>query len=454
MLITKRYRKTKLKLRAHEIYAEFRYRVIVEGILVGIFGGTCVSFFRWALGHADDLRKSLIDNSFNSLSGLLIALGVLAILMFIAFLGLILEPLSSGSGIPQVEGELQGKIETCWWRILIVKIVSGFCAITGGLSLGREGPSIQIGAMAGKGLSYSSEFFSRDRKKMIVCGAGVGLAAAFSAPLAGIIFTIEELEKKYSTEQLLCTMAGCITSDWIASGLFGLNPVFRIILDGTLPIELYWEIPVFGLILGTLGTVYNKSIALSQDLFAKMKKPWMKGAFISICIIVFAAVFPEVLGSGHSLVESASYAMWSVKYLLILLVLKFVFSMLSFGTGAPGGIFLPLLVMGGVTGALYAEIMSNITNSTMDYLSLFIILGMAGYFSAIVKAPLTGLILISEMTGVLKNLLPLAIVSFTSFIVSEMMYSQPVYTQLLNRMLKGMKIDNTKSIKAHKPESK
>ena len=124
-----------------------------------------------------------------------------------------------------------------------------------------------------------------------------------------------------------------------------------------------------------------------------------------------------------------------IKVLLVLLVVKFIFSIFSFGTGAPGGIFLPLLVLGAVTGGLFTEIVSPLVGYTNTYSSYFVILGMAGYFAAIVRAPITGIILISEMTGIFTNLLPLAIVSLVAHITAEIMGGVPIYDQLLDRMM-------------------
>lgn len=432
-------RKTSLKgkLRAHEIFAEFRYRIIFEGILVGLVTGAVVSLFRWILGYADDIRNYFISLAKTNLSGLVISLGVLALLLLITFLCLKFEPLTSGSGIPQVKGEIQGAIKSKWGKVLVLKFIGGVASIMAGLSLGREGPSIQLGAMSGKGVAQAIEKKKDDSIKLMICGAGAGLSAAFSAPLAGIIFVIEELHKKYSTEILLSSMASTITADWVCSTLFGLKPVFTIALGMGLPLERYWEIPVLGIILGAFGALYNKSIEFSQNTVGKLK-PLFK-AFISAGLIILLAIFyPDILGSGHHLVNNASFGVWSIGTFATILVLKYVFSIFSFGTGVPGGIFLPLLVIGGVTGGLFGESMALLHETTFEYMALFVVLGMAGYFSAIVKAPLTGVILISEMTGSLSNLLPLGIVAFTAYIIAELLYSIPIYDQLLKRMLKNM----------------
>lgn len=426
----------KIKLRAHEIYAEFKYRIIFEGILVGMATGAVVSIFRYILGYADDVRNALISSAKESIGGLIIALLVLAMLLTISFLCLKREPLTSGSGIPQVKAEINGYVNAKWGRVLLLKFIGGICSITAGLSLGREGPSIQLGAMTGKGIAVSFEKIEEDSKKLMICGAGAGLAAAFSAPLAGIVFVIEELHKNYSTEILLSSMASTITADWVCSRLFGLTPVFSLSLGMDLPLSRYWEIAVLGILLGAFGAFYNRAIAFSQDTVGKLN-PVLKAIVSGALIVILAIFYPDILGSGHHLVNDASFGIWPIETFAVILVLKFIFSIFSFGTGVPGGIFLPLLVIGGITGGLFGKTMAMLYSTTFEYMAIFVILGMAGYFSAIVKAPLTGVILISEMSGTLSNLLPLGIVAFSAYIVAELLYSIPIYDQLLKRMLKN-----------------
>ena len=189
--------------------------------------------------------------------------------------------------------------------------------------------------------------------------------------------------------------------------------------------------------MGAFGVLYNRCIALSQDFFAMLKPAWIKAVLPFAAIVLLAVFYPRVLGSGHDLVSFAGEGGAGVKVLLILLVIKFIFSIFSFGTGAPGGIFLPLLVLGAVTGGLFTEVVSPLVGYANTYSAYFVILGMAGYFAAIVRAPITGIILISEMTGIFSNLLPLAIVSLVAHITAEILGGVPIYDQLLDSLLAG-----------------
>jgi len=426
-----------------KILTNLQYRLIIEGVAVGLLAGLLVSAFRVALSKADEIRTILLTAAEEKP---IVYLWYILILVFltigVAFI-VKREPMCSGSGIPQVKGELEGKIKTNWLSVILAKFIGGVMAIGAGLSLGREGPSIQLGAMVGKGFSRLSGRLRSEEQLLMTCGGSAGLAAAFGAPLAGVVFALEELHKSFSTEILLSAMAAAITGDWVGSTMFGLSPVFSLTPFMRLPLSHYWMVIVLGVVLGAFGVLYNKAIAVSQNFFGSLKPEWLKAVIPFVVVIVLALLYPEALGSGHELVDFASEGK-GVKVLLVLLIVKFLFSIMSFGTGAPGGIFLPLLVLGSVAGGLFAEVMNLGFDNTIYYATYFVILGMAGLFASIVRAPVTGIILISEMTGVLHNMLPLALVTLVSYVTAELMGGIPIYDQLLNRLLANQKVAREK----------
>ena len=331
------------------VLGNMKYRLIVEGIGVGLLAGMLVSAFRLSLTKIDEIRSVLLEGAQTKLS--LVIWCLLILFFFTVCVSFIVtrEPLCTGSGIPQVKGELEGKIKANWLSVIIAKFIGGVMAVGGGLSLGREGPSIQLGAMVGKGFSRLSGRLRTEERLLMTCGAGAGLAAAFSAPLAGVVFTLEELHKTFTAEVLLSTMASAITADWVASYIFGLRPVFSLTIANSLPLSHYWMVLILGVIMGAFGVLYNRCIALSQDFFGMLKPAWVKAALPFAAIVLLGIFYPRALGSGHDLVAFAGEGGVGIKVLLVLLVVKFIFSIFSFGTGAPGGIFLPLLVLGAVT---------------------------------------------------------------------------------------------------------
>ena len=421
-----------------------KYRVILEGIVVGLLVGVVISAFRFTLSRMDMLRNVIVgladpvEGTF--LSGVagyrwagLIILGVFA---FLVSYFVYKEPYISGSGIPQIKGELMGRIKTDWLRVLVLKFFGGIMAISSGLALGREGPSIQLGGMVGKGFSRLSGRLKSEERMLISAGAGAGLAAAFGAPLAGVVFVLEELRKDFDPKVLLSTMAASVTSEYVASFVFGLQPVFAIFAFKKPTLQDYWMILVLGAVLGVLGVLYNKALALSQDLQGMIKPRWLKAVIAAIAVIAMAELYPVCLGSDHSLVEQTGFGFISAGALAVILVVRFFYSVYSFGTGAPGGIFLPLLVLGALAGGLFTSVLSPLLGLPNDNIAFYVILGMAGLFASIVRAPLTGIILISEMTGALSNLLPLSMVALFSYVTAEALGGRPVYDQLLERILR------------------
>ncbi|MBQ6389338.1 MAG: ClC family H(+)/Cl(-) exchange transporter [Mogibacterium sp.] len=450
---------------------KFKYKLVVEGVFIGLITGVLVSVFRLMLTNADALRDRLVtfvNGGSGSISGVAaIVIGVVVMLLITAAVSWLLgaEPDIAGSGIPQVEAELKGQKDMCWWRVIAAKMAGCALAIGGGLALGREGPSIQLGSMVGKGFARAGHRLLTEERLLITCGAGAGLSAAFGAPLAGAIFSLEELHRNFSAEVLLSTMAASAASDFVAANIFGLTPVFGFNVGHGIPLRHYWAVVIVGVAVGLFGILYNRTIAFMQDLFDRAGKEAArlagrltgKAAFnltdkhfnvfgekasrTGRLLIMFAAaymfmfVYPEVLGSGSSLVGKVSSGSFTLSALVILLIVKFLFSTASFGSGSPGGIFLPLLVLGAVTGGLVCRIL-GLFGFGQYYITALVVVAMAGYFSAIVRAPVTGVILITEMTGDFTCLLPLVLSSLVAYLIAEYAGVEPIYNQLLHRSKK------------------
>ncbi len=428
---------------AFRALGNLKYRVILEGILVGLLVGIVISAFRFILSRMDMLRNAIVgladpeEGTFLAAAGEYRWIGfiILGVFAFLVSYFVYKEPYISGSGIPQIKGELMGRIKTGWLRVLLLKFFGGIMAIGSGLALGREGPSIQLGGMVGKGFSRLSGRLKSEERMLISAGAGAGLAAAFGAPLAGVVFVLEELRKDFDPKVLLSTMAASVTSEYVASFVFGLDPVFAVFAFSKPTLNDYWMILVLGVLLGALGVLYNKAIAFSQDIQGKIRPAWLKALIACGMVVLMAYLYPVCLGSGHLLVEETGFGLHTSGTIVLLLAVRFIYSVYSFGTGAPGGIFLPLLVLGALAGGAFTTLVSPLVGLPVGNEAFYVILGMAGLFAAIVRAPLTGIILISEMTGTLSSLLPLSLVALVSFLTAEALGGQPVYDQLLDRIL-------------------
>lgn len=423
-------------------FRSFRYELILEGILVGAVSGGVVVLFRYLLIYADKLLQFLLAYGKAHTFMIPFWFAFLFLSAFVVARLLKWESFISGSGIPQVEGEMIGALDPCWWKVLIAKLTGGLLAIGCGLSLGREGPSIQLGAMSAKGVSRMIRRGKTEEKLLITCGASAGLSAAFNAPIAGVLFSLEEVHKHFSPEILLSTMASSITADFVSRNVFGLKPVFDFQITRMMPLGSYGHVILLGVLLGGLGIVYNTCLTKTQDVFQKIPKQTIRLLIPFFLAGVFGFTYPYVLGGGHPLVENLTADQLVIGGLCLLFILKFSFSLISFGSGAPGGIFLPLLVLGAIIGSIYYKTAEGLTGSLDGLLDNFIILGMAGYFAAIVRAPITGIILISEMTGSFSHLLTLSMVSLVAYVIPDMAHCAPVYDQLLHRLLARLNPQN------------
>ena len=420
-------------------FRSFRYTLILEGVAAGALAGLAAVAFRLLLEKTSLLLNRILAFGAENSWFIPLWMCILAAAAVLVTLLLSWEPYSSGSGIPQVKGEMAGRIDQKWWRVLLAKYAGGVLSIGCGLSLGREGPSIQLGAMTATGFSRLTKRNRTEERLLMTCGAGAGLAAAFNAPLAGVLFTLEEIHKNFSAEVLLSTMASAITADFISRNVFGLAPVFSFDIPGMMPLNQYGHVILLGVLLGALGVAYNVCIDKFQKLYQKIRWRVLRILPPFLCTGVLGFVFPKVLGGGHALAAEVSTGKFAAGFLCLLFIVKFLFSMVSFGSGAPGGIFLPLLVMGAMAGGVYYGAAESLMGAPGGLLANFIILGMAGYFSAIVRAPITGIVLISEMTGSFSHLLTLAIVSLFAYLIPDLVKCRPIYDQLLRRMLQNGK---------------
>lgn len=413
-------------------------QLIVKGLAAGLMSGFVVMMYRWVLLKADEWLRVILKNTAGSCAGM--AGWFLVLILLAAVVGKLvrLEPMISGSGIPQLEGEMAGKLNQTWWKVLPAKFVGGFLCLLGGLSLGREGPSIQLGAMAGKSVSRLLSLGKSEEKYMLTCGASAGLAAAFHAPLAGVLFSLEEIHKNFSVSVLICVMTASVTADYFTSEFLGSSPVFSFEITGDLPMQYYWMVLVLGLILGGFGVFYNWFTLKVQSIYqsARWLNPTTRLMIPFLTAGILGYTVPVLLGSGGNLIEMVTTERLGLTAAMLLLAGKFLFSAVSFGSGAPGGIFFPLLVLGGMTGGIFGMGCSELFGLPPEYVNNFVLLAMAGYFTAIVRAPLTGIILIFEMTGSLSQLASLTLVSITAFVVATLMRSEPIYESLLTRILK------------------
>ncbi len=418
-----------------------RYQLVLvgEGLLVGIFGGAAVTLYRMSLSAAERLLRFITGLAVGHPLAVVGWFAVLAVLCFIVCRLMLWEPYTQGSGIPQTDAEVMGRINMPWHRVMVAKFVEGTLCAFGGLSLGREGPAVQLGAVSGKAVSRGFKRGRGEERLLMTCGAAAGMSAAFSAPLTGILFALEEIHKEFTAPLILTVMASSVASDFLVSQVLGVSPVLKLVFLRDLPHADYLTVCALGVVCGFLGALHNKGMFDCQDkLYGRIKKylPYSRIAIPFAIAGVAAFAFPQLMCGGDAIIElMTSHYNQPLLLLVGLLVGKYLFTTVSFASGAPGGTLFPLVVMGVLIGAIFGTCVIDLTGMPQEYIANFVVMGVAGLFAGVVRAPVTAVVLAFELTGSLDALLSVTIVSIIAFLVANLLEIDPFYEHLLANLL-------------------
>ena len=414
---------------------KYIFRLTVQGVMVGIFAGLMVCLYRFLLYGSESVLRNYLSIIHGNVFYTILFFIALAVMGLLIDFIIKWEMDSAGSGIPQVYAEVKGHMEANWAKVLFSKIAAGVITALGGLSLGPEGPSVQIGGMAGKGIAKLFKGSKTDELRLILVGSAVGITAAFNAPLAGVIFVLEEINHGFDKTLVFIALVSAIVSDFISKIIFGQETILSFpVLN--IPLESYWILIVLGILIGLLGYVYNVGMIKSSNVMDNLKMPsWLKFVLVFIVSGIIALTVPEISDGGHFMMDMLDVAIPSLGVLILFLVLKYFFSMFSFSSGAPGGIFLPILVLGAYIGAIFGSAVVPIFGFEHDLIYKFIIISMAGFFAATVRSPITGVVLLAEMSGSTESLVAMVIVSLIAYVVPTLLGNPPIYESLYDRLL-------------------
>jgi CIC family chloride channel protein len=423
-----------------------RRRLFPRAALVGVIAGAVAVVFRALLALGDSLRNALIGWShslpwigwiFPTLFGA--AGAAVAVVLVRRY-----APETSGSGIPHLEAVLHRFRALDWRRVLPVKLAGGVLAIGGGLVLGREGPTVQMGGAAGDAVARGVRASPQERLTLIAAGAGAGLAAAFNAPLSGVIFVLEEVQRDFRPIVFGAAFIAAAIADIIARVAAGQQPVFVVPNYPVLPLGSLPAFAALGVVAGLFGVVFNRSLLATLNLFARFQGRAVFGvaAATGAAVGLVGWFVPEAIGGGHALTERLLVGQIALVAIPAWFLIRFALTMASYGTGAPGGIFAPLLVLGALIGLATGQVAHAVAPTAIPEPAAFAVVGMAAYFAAIVRAPLTGIVLIVEMTGGYNQMLPLLVSCFCAYAVAEFLRQLPIYEALLERDLVRGGTDN------------
>ncbi|MEO6005245.1 MAG: H(+)/Cl(-) exchange transporter ClcA [Opitutus sp.] len=414
-----------------------RRHILLKALLVGVVAGVLASTFRIALQFSERHRIAWQHDSSGPI-GLTIAVGIggvgagLAVWLVRRF-----APEAAGSGIPHLKAVVLGERQMTWRRLLPVKFLAGVLGIGSGLALGREGPTIQMGGSTG--IMVSEWFKIRpgegERRALISAGAGAGLAAAFNAPLAGLIFVLEELQGNFTPVVFVAAFLASVTADVVSRVLIGENPVFPL---HQMPAPTVHAVPLallLGVFCGLAGVLFNRTLLKTLDVFEKTRRwpPYLVGGAVGVMVGFASWMLPGVAGSGGTIVERSLAGEVATEAVLGLLALRFALTMISYGCGAAGGIFAPLLVLGALGGLALGRVVHGIAPEWAAQPEIFAVLGMGALLTAIVRAPLTGIVLMVELTGKYDFMLPLLASCLVAYGVAEGLRDVPIYEALRQR---------------------
>lgn len=410
---------------------------LVLGLLIGLLGAyfqLSIEFIHANLEYVFGLIHrpvylTAILSGFISSSFVLIAF----------YLVLTYAPEASGSGVPEIQGALTG-VRPINWRLLIpVKFIGGALALGAHMVLGREGPTIQMGGNLGAMLAHLGHLKIGRKRTLIAAGAAAGLATAFNAPLAGILFVIEEMRNEFNFSFTNFKMVAIATASATLMSQIILGSHSAVVMPifiAPLLEDLGWFF-FLGLFIGVIGLLFNHLLIFGLNLGDKLtfKQRLLYVGSMGFIVGVLYIYFPLQVGDGFFLLNNLSLIPTSLQAILVLSSIRFIMLVLCYCTGVPGGIFAPLLSIGMLLGAFFGLALHSCHYGLTISPGVFSVVAMGCLFAASIRSPLTGIVLIVEMTQNYSLIFPLLVSCLTSTTVVQLAHNQPIYTQLLRRLL-------------------
>ena len=427
--------------------------VAVSG-LTGLAVGVCVFFYKWG---ADALHR-ISDQLYESVRAHLVYLPLflLGLIALACLMNLIIkwEPSVAGGGIARAEGVMRGLFPIRSLPTFFGAIGASMTGFFAGLPLGSEGPSVLIGTSLGGMFNRLAPGKRAWRRYTLTAGGAAGFAVATGAPLAGVLFALEETHRKFSPMILLVATSGVLCAS-IANVALGLTFKVDVTLIhfgtvASLPFSAIWIPAVVGIVTGVAAGLFNR-IALAVGTINAKQLGRISG-FIKLPIL-FAAVgliglfVKEARGSGSRLIETLASQAFPWYLLLALLALRGVLVLVSSSSGASGGMFIPTLVIGALIGALTAELLI-LAGVDPAYRSMILVFAVCGFLGGCMRAPVTAIVFTLEVTANLTgfNLLYVVIVSFFSYTATQFVCSESLSEVLLSRMLRSRDGEKTPEI--------
>lgn len=378
---------------------------------------------------------------------------------------------AKGHGVPEVMAAVAlrgGRIRPA---VAVVKSVASALTIGSGGSAGREGPIVQIGSGIGSTIGQLLKLSNERISNLVACGAAAGIAAAFNAPIAGVIFALEVILARFSVRYFSSVVVAAVAASVIGRVTFGDTPAFRIPFE--YGINSLWEFafyPVLGLLAALVGVAFTRLLYWSEDLFDEASflpewfQPAVGGALLGVLALAYPLVrlaqpvtwtgMPQVFSGGYEVIEAALSNQFLFGAAVLLLLAKIVATCLTLGSGGSGGVFAPALFMGAMLGAAFALVIEWAFPELAAPPGAYALVGMAAVFAACAHAPITAVIILFELTGDYRIILPLMLTVVIATVVSQrLLHGESIYSLKLTKrgihLSRGRDVDIMHSVKVN-----
>jgi chloride channel protein, CIC family len=420
----------------------------ILGIIVGVAGGFGAVGFRYLINFFQTISYGSADE----LLGVVVSIPWYYRIAIPAIGGLIVGPIvyffareAKGHGVPEVMYSVALQRGIIRKRIVAIKaLVSAVCIGTGG-SVGREGPIVQIGSAVGSTLGQLFKVSGSRMRTMVGCGAAAGIAATFNAPIAGSIFAIEIILGEFEIASFSPIVISAVSATAISRHFLGDVPAFILpvyILHSPLEFPLY---AILGVLCALVAVAFTLFLYRAEDAWDAIKFPeYLKAVLGGLMMGTMGLVFPQVLGVGYGAIDLALMVKLSWWFMALLALFKILATSITIGSGGSGGIFAPSLFMGAMAGGAFGAIAHHFFPSVAVSAGAYAVVGMGAVVAATTHGPLQAILIIFEMTGDYKIILPLMVTCIISCLVARKLCGESIYTFKLIR--RGINIRGGKEV--------
>ena len=422
--------------------------MVALAIIVGLAAGFGAVGFR----HLINFFQTLAYGGENDLLELVVNLPWYYRVAVPAIGGLIVGPLvyffareAKGHGVPEVMEAVTLKGGVIRKRVVVVKSLASAISISTGGSVGREGPIVQIGSAIGSVLGQLLKVSADRMRTLVGCGAAAGIAATFNAPIAGSMFALEVILGDFGLATFSPIVISSVVATAISRAFLGDVPAFIV---PAYELVSAWELPMYlilGIFCAAVGVAFTKTLYRIEDIFDGIKFPeYLKGIIGGLILGVASLIFPQILGVGYGAIDMALMQQMAWWLLLTLVVVKILATSITIGSGGSGGIFAPSLFLGAMAGGFFGVVVHQLFPGITASPGAYSIVGMGAVVSATTHGPLAAILILFEMTGDYKIILPLMLACIIATIASGQFLRDSIYTLKLAR--RGVDIKEGKEV--------